>query len=87
MAELSNWEFWQHVMGDSDDDGSVFEGFQVTKIRKQEIQNEDSDFDPEIVTQERGSSSDEDDESGDDVILPQAPKFRHDINFVKIEIF
>ena len=37
MANMSNWEFWQSVMGNSDDDeDDVFEGFTLEEITKKD---------------------------------------------------
>ena len=47
---MSNWEFWQSVMGNSDDDeDDVFEGFTLEEITKKE----ESDIDLDIVVNVR----------------------------------
>ena len=60
---MSNWEFWQSVMGNSDDDeDDVFEGFTLEEITKKDESDIDLDI---VVNYDEQMSSDTD--SGDDV--------------------
>ena len=85
MEDVDNMAFWHAVMGNSDDDCSDFEGFELTEITKRDVLlfEEDSDFDSDILVEpkrlqrgESDNSEDEDDEDEDDVLPTVAVRKR-----------